>query len=218
MPWVAIARPLPYIGIQFAWINRSSLNLTRVKSGHFEFPYLHFDWFFSCSAREKSWKCHKFRCGEICSRFRKNSFQSNEFYVLWSSQTHPPAWELFFYLRTLNSVPLIVKHEAAIGAELFEVRRQILSVEPGRVHSRSLHYFNRRRVIRSPAFGCSLKIKSTTFCTDWYAMNCAGKCYFWANLALVWRELLGPENQEFLMFSVFLVRHPPVEGTLSKSN
>ena len=145
MPWVAIARPLPYIGIQFAWINRSSLNLTRVKSGHFEFPYLHFDWFFSCSAREKSWKFHKFRIGEMA-------------YAGGWSLWRPFCFESYhFYLRTLNSVPLIVKHEAAIGAELFEVRRQILSVEPGRVHSRSLYNFNRRRVIRSPAFCCSLK-------------------------------------------------------------
>ena len=107
----------------------------------------------------------------------ENSFQSNEFYGPWSLQTPFASVGVnFFYLRTLNSVPLIVKHEAAIGAELFEVRRQILSVEPGRVHSRSLHNFNRRRVIRSPAFGCSLKIKSTSFCTYWYAMNRVGKC------------------------------------------
>ena len=103
MPWVAIARPLPYIGIQFAWINRSSLNLTRVKSGHFEFPYLHFDWFFSCSAREKSWKFHKFRISEMAyaggwSLWRPFCFESYHFFTsehwiafhsLWSMR--PPS-------------------------------------------------------------------------------------------------------------------------------
>ena len=81
--------------------------------------------------------------------------------------THPkPSWVigrgytgLIYCVPWLNCVPLVVQHEAAVSAQLFEMRGEVLRVQASRRHARSLHDFDRRGIVRSAAFRCALKDK-----------------------------------------------------------